>query len=96
MAFNDVVDPKSGMDWYTAGTMLEKQRQQGVTTSAIASIPFFDNLFPANLVDLFNNDVGAGFPTTWTPTQVFYGMMTRTPGNPFAFFAATTGRMRKL
>jgi hypothetical protein len=88
MAFNDVVDPKSGMDWYTAGTMLEKQRQQGVPTSQIASIPFFDNLFPANLVDLFNSDVGAGFPTTWTPTQVFYGMQSRSkPSNPFAFFA---------
>jgi len=88
MAFNDVVDPKSGMDWYTAGTILEKQRQQGVPTSQIASLPFFDNLFPANLVDLFNSDAGAGFPTTWTPTQVFYGMMSRSkPSNPFAFFA---------
>src|SRR5262249_60056385 len=56
MAFNDLVDPKSGMDWYTAGTLLEKQRAQGINTSQIASIPYFDNLFPANLVDLFNND----------------------------------------
>jgi len=88
MAFNDVVDPKSAMDWYTAGTILEKQRQQGIPTAQIASIPFFDNLFPANLVDLFNTDAGAGFPTTWTPTQVFYGMMSRSkPSNPFAFFA---------
>ena len=88
MAFNDLVDPKTGMDWYTAGTMLEKQRQQGISTGSIASIPFFDNLFPANLVDLFNNDpnIQAGFPSTWTPTQVFYGMQSRTPRNPFAFF----------
>ena len=88
-AFNDVRDPKSGMDWYTAGTILEKQRQKGIDTSQIASIPFFDNLFPANLVDLFNNDpnIGAGFPSNWTPTQVFYGMQSRTPSNPFAFFA---------
>jgi len=50
MAFNDVVDPKTGMDWYTAGTMLEKQRQQGTPTGQIASIPFFDNLFPAGLI----------------------------------------------
>jgi hypothetical protein len=88
-AFNDLRDPKSGMDWYTAGTILEKQRQKGVDTSQIASIPFFDNLFPANLVDLFNNDpsIAAGFPSNWTPTQVFYGMQSRTPTNPFAFFA---------
>ena len=92
-SFNDLRDPKSGMDWYTAGTMLEKQRQQGIDTSQIASIPFFDNLFPANLVDLFNNDpnIAAGFPSNWTPTQVFYGMQSRggggVPSNPFAFFA---------
>jgi hypothetical protein len=90
-AFNDLVDPKSGMDWYTAGTMLEKQRQQNVDTANIASIPFFDNLFPANLVDLYNTDQGAGFPSNWTPTQVFYGLMSRggggLPTNPFAFFA---------
>ncbi|HJZ64714.1 MAG TPA: TonB-dependent receptor [Candidatus Acidoferrum sp.] len=88
MAFNDLVDPKSGMDWYTAGTLLEKQRAQGINTSQIASIPYFDNLFPANLVDLFNNDpfIQAGFPSNWTPTQVFYGMMSRTPRNPLAFF----------
>lgn len=89
VAFNDLRDPKSGMDWYTAGTILEKQRQKGIDTSQIASIPFFDNLFPANLVDLFNNDpnIAAGFPSNWTPTQVFYGMQSRTPANPFAFFA---------
>ena len=90
-AFNDIRDPKSGMDWYTAGTMLEKLRQQGVDTSTVASIPFFDNLFPANLVDLFNSDAGAGFPSNWTPTQVFYGLQSHggggIPGNPFAFFA---------
>lgn len=93
MAFNDIRDPKSGMDWYTAGTMLEKQRQLDVDTSQIASIPFFDNLFPANLVSLMNNDpnIQAGFPANWTPTQVFYGLQSRGgsghPSNPFAFFA---------
>lgn len=92
-AFNDVMDPKSGMDWYTAATILEKQRQLDVPTSQIASIPFFDNLFPANLVTLLNNDpnIQAGFPSNWTPTQVFYGMQSRGgnghPTNPFAFFA---------
>ena len=92
-AFNNVVDPKSGMDWYAAATILEKQRQLDVPTNQIASIPFFDNLFPANLVTLLNNDpnIQAGFPSTWTPTQAFYGMQSRGggghPTNPFAFFA---------
>lgn len=93
VAFNDVRDPKSGVDWYAAGTMLEKQRQLDVDTSQIVSIPFFDNLFPANLVALMNNDpnIQAGFPSNWTPTQVFYGLQSRGggshPTNPFAFFA---------
>ena len=46
-AFNNIVDPTSGMDWYTAGTALEKQRQKGVATANVAAIPFFENLFPA-------------------------------------------------
>ncbi len=98
MAFNDVRDPKSGMDWYTAGTILEKQRQKGVDTGQIASIPFFDNLFPANLAIVMNADktvqhdcqtdsVTPCFDPTWTPTQLFYGMQSRTPPNPFAFFS---------
>ena len=102
MAFNDVRDPKSGMDWYTAGTILEKQRQKDVDISQVASVPFFDNLFPANLVGIMNadpgvqNDCGSSasnpcFDPTWTNTQMFYGMQSRggggLPGNPFAFFA---------
>jgi len=40
-------DPASKMDWYTAATMLEKARQQGVDPSYFAShpIPYFENLF---------------------------------------------------
>jgi len=97
--FNNIRDPKSGMDWYTAGTILERQRQQNVDTGQIASIPFFDNLFPANLVSVMNADsvvqkdcqtdaVTPCFDPAWTPTQLFYGMQSRgQPGdNPFAFF----------
>src|SRR6267154_2358021 len=101
-AFNNVKDPKSGMTWYQAGTMLEKQRQQNVDTSKIASIPFFDNLFPANLVGIMNADKSVQgdcksspsvpcFDPTWTPTQTFYGLQSRGQAqgdNPFAFFTA--------
>src|SRR5262249_49904285 len=95
-AFNNIVDPKSGMDWYTAGTMLEKQRQAGTATTAIAPIPFFENLFPAGLATIMNNTFGLdpvcsggnpGFVPSWSNTQVFYAMQSRTPGNPCAFFA---------
>jgi len=95
-AFNNIRDPKSGMDWYTAGTILEKQRQQGVDTSQIASIPFFDNLFPAGLAGIVNadsvvsntcnNGSSIGFDPTWSNTQAFYAFQSRTPGNPVACF----------
>ena len=99
MAFNNVRDPKSGMDWYTAATILEKQRQQGVNTSQIAAIPFFNNLFPANLSSIMDADptvrsfctgdptVAPGFNPSWTPAQMFYALQSRTPSNPFACFA---------
>ena len=47
MALNDLRDPKSGMDWYTAATMLEKQRQLGTDPSDIQPIPYFENILPA-------------------------------------------------
>jgi len=47
MALNDLRDPKSGMDWYTAATLLEKQRQLGTDTTTIQPIPYFENILPA-------------------------------------------------
>lgn len=63
----NLADPKSGMDWYTAATILEKARQAGTDPSYFAAhpIPYFENLFP-------------GLPNSWgydpgTPaTQVVY------------------------
>jgi hypothetical protein len=87
-AFNDLRDPKSGMDWYTAGTILEKQRQKGVDTSQIATIPYFENLFPAGLATLLNNDLGLPdsngnmFNPNWSNTQAFYALQSRTPAPP--------------
>lgn len=74
------------MDWYTAGTMLEKQRQLGTDTADIAAIPFFENLLPSDFVTLVNNDLDAGFDPTWSNTQAFYAFQSRTPSNPVAFF----------
>lgn len=102
VAFNDLRDPKSGMDWYTAATMLEKQRQKGADTSQIATIPFFENLFPAGLASIINNQLGLdpvcsssdpnpGFNPSWSNTQLFYAMQSRggngVPTNPCFFFS---------
>jgi hypothetical protein len=54
MALNDFVDTKSGTDWYTAAGVLERLRSQGASPSSIAQIPYFANIFPANLAALIN------------------------------------------
>jgi Carboxypeptidase regulatory-like domain len=102
VAFNDIRDPKTGMDWYAAATILEKQRQKGVDTSQIATIPFFEDLFPAGLGSILNSAFGVdpvcsasdpapGFDPTWSNTQVFYAMQSRgggaVPTNPCAVFS---------
>ncbi|WP_255462524.1 TonB-dependent receptor [Granulicella sp. WH15] len=59
----NVVDPKSGQDYYSAATQLSKYVDQGITTAQAASIPtiaYFDNEFPL-----------AGAPGL-TPTQNIY------------------------
>jgi carboxypeptidase family protein len=47
MALNNLRDPKSGMDWYTAATILEKQRQLGTDPANVKPIPYFENILPA-------------------------------------------------
>lgn len=79
MALNNLVDTKSGVDWYTAGGILEDLRARGVSPSAVAQIPYFANLFPANLAHLMNvNYWGCGSsdpnclnPNNWTIDESF-------------------------
>jgi len=89
-AFNDIVDPASHADWYSVGTMLEKQRQQGVPIDQIAPIPFFENLFPTganSLANMSNAIFGGGWDPTWSNTQAFYAYNSSV-ANPGAFFTA--------
>ena len=74
MALGNLVDPLSKVDWYTAGTMLAKLYNQhtGIDASgdftnpaAIASIPYFENLFPGLADNL-------GYPSSYTATQAAY------------------------
>lgn len=76
MALNNLVDPKSGMDWYTAASQLEILRTRGVDVSNVQQIPYFANLFPANLASLINaNYCGfACLPTNVNQTQAVYLM----------------------
>jgi hypothetical protein len=71
--FTDLRDPKTGVDWYTAGTALEKLRQQGVDISQVPSMlpakinQYFDDMFPPHLANILNNyEFGPG---ACDPTQ---------------------------
>jgi hypothetical protein len=74
MALNDIVDPKSGLDWYKAASQLEILRSQGTALSAIPKIPYFENLFP---------NLGANYwgDPTLTSTQAAYKASTDFYGN---------------
>lgn len=45
-ALNNIVDPASGMDWYTAAGQLVDLRNANTPISSVAAIPYFENLFP--------------------------------------------------
>jgi len=46
MALNNLVDPASGMDWYTAAGLLHDLRAANTPIDRIPVIPYFQNLFP--------------------------------------------------
>lgn len=68
-AIANFVDTQSGMDWYTAATQLEILRQRGVPVSQIQQIPYFANVFPANLTELL------GCPAGYNQTQAVYSLV---------------------
>ncbi|NNE99729.1 MAG: hypothetical protein HKN25_11980, partial [Pyrinomonadaceae bacterium] len=72
MALNNLVDPASGMDWYTAAGLLAQARLADTPNANITPIPYFENLFPG-LVGLF------GAPGT-TATQGVYNLVSRVDG----------------
>jgi hypothetical protein len=69
MQLNNIKDPKSGQDWYTAANILEQHRVAGTPVANIASLPWFENMYPhGELDDLF---FGLGL----TNTQAAYAIM---------------------
>ncbi|MFN6201242.1 MAG: TonB-dependent receptor [Acidobacteriota bacterium] len=68
MSFNNLTDPRSGVDWYSAAGRLEVLRSQGTPVSSIAQIPYFANLFPANLADTL------GLNPAYNQTQAVYAL----------------------
>ena len=76
--FSDLKDPQTGVDWYTAGTALEKLRQKGTDISQVPGLlpakinQYFDTMFPANLVGVVNAFEGPLCDPASTNAQAFY------------------------
>lgn len=68
-AIANFVDTQSGTDWNTAATQLEILRQQGTAVSQIQQIPYFANLFPANL------STRLGCDGSYNQTQAVYSIV---------------------
>ncbi|HZP63009.1 MAG TPA: carboxypeptidase-like regulatory domain-containing protein [Terriglobales bacterium] len=88
----NLFDPKSGMDYFTAATMLTKAANAGVDIRNVAPIPFWQDVFPtaagnfgfgppgdpANLGCAPGNSTFTGKPTA---TQAMYDMYSCFAGN---------------
>jgi hypothetical protein len=71
MALNNLADPKSQTDWYTAMGALTDLRAKNTPISSVQPIPYFQNLFPATLGDTLIGDPAL------TPTQAVYTLIAR-------------------
>ena len=69
-ALNNLVDTRSGMDWYTAAGMLADLRANNTPITAVGNIPYFQNLFPK---------IGGTYSgnNALTPTQEVYNLVAR-------------------
>jgi hypothetical protein len=74
----DLVDPKTGVDYFTAVTMLSKLAYAGTNINSVQPIPYFQDLF-GSLAGLT-----AGGSGPLTATQVVYNQVQRNLGNETA------------
>jgi len=87
MALNNLRDPVSGMDWYTAATQLEVIRAtRPPGSTAVTPIAYFENMFPSNLRDILNAWYGGSYiPAGFTPTQSIFWVMRNWYGNDWTY-----------
>ncbi len=71
--FNNLRDPKSGVDWYTAMRQLIGLREQNAAITSAQSIPYFENIFPG-LAGIYNV---LGQNVALTATQAAYRRIAR-------------------
>ena len=73
MHLNNLVDPKSGMDWYTAAGGLADLRERNIPIGTVLPIAYFENLFPG----LAGNYSVNGQTVRLTATQAVYRRVAR-------------------
>jgi len=86
MALNNLVDPKSGMDWYTAAGLLETYRRAGTPIDQIPNIPWFQNMLPSTIAqqmdDIYFGNCCDVFPSyNISATQAVYAVALNFYGN---------------
>ena len=77
MQLNNIVDTKSGQDWYTAAGILEQHRVNRTPLANIPNVAWFENIYaPGELDDFFFGGVGL------SNSQIAYAIMAyeNTPG----------------
>jgi hypothetical protein len=74
MHLNNLVDPKSGVDFYTAMRSLIALREQNASITSVQKIPYFENLLPG----LASTQTVLGQRVALTATQNAYRRIART------------------
>ncbi len=75
-ALNNIVDPASGMDWYTAAGLLANYRNSNTLIGNVPAIAYFENLFPG----IAGTFTGLGANST----QEIYAAIARDCGNNYS------------
>jgi hypothetical protein len=79
----DLVDPSSGMDYFTAAQMLSKAAYAGLSESdpSLQSIPYWEHLFPQAAGPDGESGAAPGIPAIPTATQNMYDLYYSALGN---------------
>ncbi len=85
----DIVDPSSKMDYFTAATMLTKAANAGTDVSQLATIPFWQNIYPQAAGQPAFGQFGSGCApnaggipsSSFNATQSMYDMYSCFAGN---------------
>lgn len=85
MALNNLVDTRSGSDWYTAAGQIYDLYYGGANVNSVAPIPYFENLFPGLGAML---PAAFGLPAQPNSTRAVYSINQNFAGGDWTFLQA--------